>query len=269
MTTLQAIVIGLLQGLTEFLPISSTAHIRIVPSMLGWDDPGAAFTAVVQLGTMAAELIYFRKDLWNIARGFVSGLLDGGRRDNKDFRLGLYIVLGTIPISILGLLLRNVIEGSARSLYVIGTMLVVVGLVLLFGEKRGKRTRKLESLRLRDGIIIGFAQAAALIPGVSRSGATLSAGMLLNLERGEAARYSFLLSIPAVVLSGLFEARKIGDGIDLAPTLVAAALAFVVGYLAIAGLLRFLTSHSTLVFVIYRVLLGSLVLGLAWAGIIS
>lgn len=270
MSILEAIVLGIVQGLTEFLPISSTAHLRVVPALLGWEDPGAAFTAITQLGTMAAVLIYFRSELWNIARGLLAGLGDPTKRDNQDFRLGCYIILGTIPIAVFGLLFSDVIEGSARSLYVIGTTLILLGLLLLLSEKVGMRRRDLSSLRLRDAVIIGFAQAAALIPGVSRSGATITAGLFLNFEREDAARYSFLLSVPAIVLAGLYSLRKVGDGaIDVVPTIVATVLAFLVGWLAIAGLLKFLARYSTLVFVVYRVVLGAAVLVMAAAGVIS
>jgi len=270
-STLQAIVLGIVQGLTEFLPISSTGHLRIVPAFLGWDDPGAAFTAVTQLGTLAAVLLYFRKDLLGIARGGLAGLRDPAARGTQEFKLALLIAIGTLPIGAFGFLFRNQIESSARSLYVIGTTLIVLGVLLLFAEKVSRRDRDLESLTLRDGIVIGFAQALALIPGVSRSGATLTAGLFLNIDRAAAARYSFLLSVPAVVLSGLFELRNIGGegGASFGATAVATLLAFVAGYASIAFLLRFLATHSTGIFVAYRVVLGAIVLALASSGAIS
>ena len=271
MPIVQAIVLGIVQGLTEFLPISSTAHLRVVPAFLGWPDPGAAFTAVTQLGTMAAVLIFFRRELWRIAYASVAGMLDASKRKNRDFRLGMYITLGTVPVGLFGLAFKDQIESTARSLYLIGSTLIVLGLVLLAAERVGRRTRTLDSLRLKDGVIIGFAQALALIPGVSRSGATITAGLFLDLNRADAARYSFLLSVPAVVLSGLFELRKIGDdpSFSVAPTVVATLLAFVVGWLSIAGFLRLLARRSTLVFVIYRVVLGVGVIALAATGAIS
>jgi undecaprenyl-diphosphatase len=271
MSTLEAIVLGLVQGLTEFLPISSTGHLRIVPAFLGWDDPGAAFTAVTQLGTLAAVLLYFRNDLWRIAIAFIRGLRDPLIRKTTDSRLGWYILLGTIPISLFGLAFNDQIEDEARSLRLIGTTLIVLGLVLLAAERVGKRERDLDDLGPRDGIAIGFAQALALIPGVSRSGATLTAGLFLNLERAAAARYSFLLSVPAVVLSGLYELKDIGGdgGAGAFPTAVATLLAFVSGYFAIAFMLRFLATNSTIVFVVYRVALGALVLALVGAGAID
>lgn len=271
MSTLEAIVLGIVQGLTEFLPISSTGHLRIVPAFLGWDDPGAAFTAVTQLGTMAAVLLYFRDDLWRIATTWVRSLRSPEVRRTTDARLGWFILVGTIPIGIFGFAFRNQIEDEARNLSLIGTTLIVLGLVLLLAERVGTRERDLDDLTMRDGIAIGFAQALALVPGVSRSGATLTAGLFLNLDRRAAARYSFLLSVPAVVLSGLFELKDIGgeDAVGAAPTAIATLLAFVSGYAAIAFLLRFLATHSTLVFVVYRVVLGTLVLALAGAGAID
>jgi undecaprenyl-diphosphatase len=271
MPAFQAIVLGIVQGLTEFLPISSTGHLRIVPAFAGWPDPGAAFTAVTQLGTMTAVLLYFRAELWHIGRSWLAGLRDPVERQTIESRLGWYILLGTIPISVFGLAFHNQIEDQARSLTLIGSTLIVLGLVLAMAERASRRIRPLESLNARDGAIIGLAQAAALVPGVSRSGATISAGLFLGLERAAAARYSFLLSVPAVVLSGLFELRKIGEGGAAAavPTAVATVLAFVVGYASIAFLLRFLTQHTVNVFVVYRVILGAVVLALVAAGAIS
>jgi undecaprenyl-diphosphatase len=268
---LQAIVLGIVQGLTEFLPVSSTAHLRIVPAFCGWDDPGAAFTAVVQLGTMAAVLLYFRDDLWRIAKTWYLSLRRPELRSELDARMGWYIGLGTIPIGIFGFLFRDQIESGGRDLYLIGCTLIVLGLVLLYAEHVAKRTRDLAQITARDATFIGFAQALALVPGVSRSGATITAGLFSGFDRESAARYSFLLSVPAVVVSGLFEARKIGEqgGAGLAPTVIATALAFVVGYASIAWLLRWLVSHSTAVFVAYRVGLGALVLALTAAGAIS
>jgi undecaprenyl-diphosphatase len=268
---LQAIMLGIVQGLTEFLPISSTAHLRIVPAFLGWDDPGAAFTAVIQLGTMAAVLLYFREDLWRIARTWFLSLRRPELRPDLDARMGWYIGLGTVPIAIFGFLFRDQIESGARDLYLIGTTLIVLGLVLLAAERVARRDSDLTQITARDATAIGFAQAAALVPGVSRSGATITAGLFAGFDRASAARYSFLLSVPAVVLSGLFEARKIGDpgGAGAVPTILATLAAFVVGYASIAWLLRWLAAHSTGVFVIYRVGLGALVIALTAAGAIS
>jgi undecaprenyl-diphosphatase len=271
MDAFQAIVLGIVQGLTEFLPVSSTGHLRIVPAFLGWEDPGSAFTAVTQLGTLAAVLIYFRADLWRIALAWLRGLRDPEVRKTHDARMGWFIILGTIPIGIFGLVFNDQIESGARSLYLIGTTLIVLGLLLLAAEQVAKRTRGIDELNGRDAAFMGLAQACALVPGVSRSGSTITAGLFLGFDRESAARYSFLLSVPAVVLSGLFEARKIGEpgGADLVPTLIATLLAFIVGYASIAWMLRWLTSHSTAVFVAYRVILGAVVLILTATGAIS
>ena len=271
MDALQAIVLGIVQGLTEFLPISSSGHLRVVPAFFGWDDPGAAFTAVTQLGTMLAVLVYFRTDLLRIATTWTASLRDRELRSHIDARMGWYILIGTIPISIIGLAFSDQIESGARDLYLIGTALILFSFVMLAAERFATQAREIESLRLRDGIIIGFAQAIALIPGISRSGATISAGLFLGLARPAAARYSFLLSIPAVVLSGLFELRKIGEGggAGVGATAIATVLAFIVGYASIAFLLKFLVDHTISVFVAYRLVLGVLVLALAATGTIA
>jgi undecaprenyl-diphosphatase len=271
---LQAIVLGIVQGLTEFLPISSSGHLRIVPALLGWDDPGAAFTAVIQLGTMAAVVLYFRADLLRIARAWLSSLRDPARRRELDARMGWYLIAGTVPIVVFGVAFSHQIENGARDLYVIGTTLIVLGLMLLVAERVARRDRPIESITRRDAIVVGFAQALALIPGVSRSGATITAGLLLGFDRVAAARFSFLLSIPAVVLSGLYELKDVVGGsaegaVGIAPTAVATVLAFVTGYVSIAFLLRFLTTHSTAVFVAYRIVLGAAVLALVASGTIS
>ncbi len=271
MDVLQAIVLGIVQGLTEFLPISSSGHLRVVPAFFGWEDPGAAFTAVTQVGTMLAVLVYFRSDLLRIATVWLASLRDPALRSDVDARVGWYILLGTLPISVVGLAFSDQIESGARDLYLIGVALIVFSFVMLAAERFATRERELDALTRRDGIVIGCAQAIALIPGVSRSGATISAGLFLGLARPAAARYSFLLSIPAVVLSGAFELRNIGEGDDAgaAATLIATVLAFVVGYASIAFLLKFLVDHTISVFVAYRIALGVLVLVLAGTGAIA
>jgi undecaprenyl-diphosphatase len=271
---LQAIVLGLVQGLTEFLPISSSGHLRIVPAFAGWQDPGAAFTAVIQLGTMAAVVLYFRDDLIRIARAWLRSLRDPSARSELDARLGWYLIVGTVPIVIFGVAFSHQIENGARDLYLIGTTLILLGIVLLVAEKVSRRERDLTTITRRDAIVVGFAQALALIPGVSRSGATITAGLFLGMDRVSAARFSFLLSIPAVVLSGVYELRDVVDGsaegaVGLGPTAVATVFAFISGYASIAFLLRFLTTHTTGVFVAYRVVLGAAVLALAATGTIA
>ncbi len=271
MDALQAIVLGVIQGLTEFLPISSSGHLRIVPALLGWEDPGTAFTAVVQLGTMAAVLIYFRNDLALIARAWAGGLRDPEQRRTLDARLGWYLILGTLPIAVVGLIFADQIENGLRNLYVIGTALIVFGLLMAWVDETSKRSRHLGSIEARDGVWVGVAQAFALVPGVSRSGATISAGLLRGLDRAAAARFSFLLSIPAIVLSGLFELRHVGEsgGAPTSATAIAILLAFVTGYASIAFLMRYLARHTLGVFVAYRVVAGALVLVLAGTGAIS
>jgi undecaprenyl-diphosphatase len=265
-------VLGIVQGLTEFLPISSSAHLRIVPAFAGWEDPGAAFTAVTQLGTIAAVLLYFRHDLARIASAWGASIVRRERRHGLDARLGWIIVLGTIPIGLFGLAFKGQIESGARNLYLIGAALIALGLLLLLAERVGTRERRVDSIRFREGLAIGVAQAAALVPGVSRSGATITAGLFLGLEREAAARFSFLLSVPAIVISGLFELGSLGShghDVGVGALVVATLFAFAVGYASIAFLLRFLATHSTAVFVAYRIVLGAAVLALAAAGAIE
>ncbi|MSW95901.1 MAG: undecaprenyl-diphosphate phosphatase [Actinobacteria bacterium] len=273
MSAFEAIVLGIVQGLTEFLPISSSAHVRIVPALFGWPDPGTAFTAVIQLGTMAAVLIYFRRDLLYIVRAFLGSVGDRSywRSPDVDARTGWYLIIGTIPIAVIGLVLKDTIETGVRSLELIAVMLMLFSAVLWQADRIGSRTRELEQVDRRDAIVIGFAQALALIPGVSRSGATISFGLFQGFTREAAARFSFLLSVPAVVLSGLFELRKIGDGtgVGAGATLIATLFAFIFGYASIAWLLGYLRTHSLGIFIRYRLALGAFVLVLALAGAIS
>lgn len=270
MNTFQAIVLGIVQGLTEFLPISSSGHLRIVPALFGWQDPGAAFTAVTQLGTIAAVIIYFFKDLWQILTTWLRSLTNPELRSTLDAKMGWYILFGTLPISILGLLFEAQIDTVARDLRLIAATLIVLGIILWLADRRGKQTKDLESLTLRDGLIFGFAQALALVPGVSRSGATITAGLFLGYNRTAAARYSFLLSVPAILASGLFKLTDIsaGDGPSLSATLIATLLAFISGYASIAWLLRFVSRNSYAPFVVYRIGLGLLLIGLLAGGVL-
>jgi undecaprenyl-diphosphatase len=271
MDAFQAIVLGIVQGLTEFLPISSSGHLRIVPAFAGWEDPGAAFTAVIQLGTVAAVLLYFRNDLLNIGRAWFAGLRDPSRRSELDSRMGWYLIVGTIPIVVFGFAFDDQIEEDLRSLNLIAGTLIGLGLLLLVAERVARRDREIEGVTWRDSLVIGFAQAAALIPGVSRSGATITAGLFLGFDRAAAARFSFLLSVPAVVLSGLYQLRDIGGegGAGVVPTILATIAAFVSGYASIAFLLKFLVTHTTFVFVAYRVVLGIVVFALVGANVID
>ncbi|HSJ74027.1 MAG TPA: undecaprenyl-diphosphate phosphatase [Miltoncostaeaceae bacterium] len=272
MSWLEAIVLGIAQGLTEFLPISSTAHLRIVPAFAGWEDPGAFFTAVVQLGTMLAVVIYFWRDLVRIVRTWYLSLRRPELRGELDARMGWYVIVATIPIVIFGVIFRDQIETGARNLYLIGVTLIVLGLILLWADRTSRRVRDVDQVGMRDAVWVGLAQALALIPGTSRSGATITAGLFLGLKREAAARFSFLLSVPAIVLSGLYGLLEIftdSDDVSLGALTLATVFAFVFGYLSIAFLLRFLATHSMLVFVIYRVALGAITIALAAGGAIS
>lgn len=270
MNIFQAAVLGLVQGITEFLPISSTAHLRIVPAVLGWDDPGAAFTAVLQLGTLAAVIGFFLKDLLRMLRAALRAVQDPAARSDRDARHLMYLIAGTIPIGIAGLLLRHAVEGVLRSLWVIAIALIVVALALAWVERRRTASsgRDLNAIQLRDALIIGCAQALALVPGVSRSGITLLAAMALGIRRDAAARFSFLLSVPAVAAAGIFELPKLMKAHDIGGTPLAVGLlvAFVSGWASIAWLLKFLRSRSTMPFVIYRVMLGLLIMVMLASG---
>ncbi len=269
---LKAAFLGLLQGLTEFLPISSSAHLRIFPELFGWGDPGAAFTAVVQIGTELAVLIYFRKDIWRIGSTWVQSLYKPELRGVLDSRMGWYIIVGSLPIVLLGVTLKDIIENDFRNLWVIGTTLVVLGVILGIADRVGRTDRTIQDMSLRNSVLLGLAQAMALIPGVSRSGATISMGRFLGYDREAATRFAFLLAIPAVVGAGLFELPEIPHGANAygpLPTLVATVVSFVVGYAAIAWLLKYVSTHSYLPFVLYRIGLGGLTLGLVAAGVLA
>ncbi len=209
---LKAVVLGLIQGLTEFLPISSSAHLRIFPELFGWGDPGAAFTAVVQIGTEVAVLLYFRKDIWRIASAWLRSLVKPELRGAVDSRMGWYIIVGSLPIVLLGVALKDVIERDFRNLWIIGTTLVVLGVILGIADRVGRTDRTIDRMTLRHAILLGVAQACALVPGVSRSGATISMGRLLGYDREAATRFAFLLAIPAVVGAGIFELPEIPGG---------------------------------------------------------
>jgi undecaprenyl-diphosphatase len=265
MGLLEAVVLGLVQGLTEFLPISSTAHLRIVPELLGWPDPGAAYSAVIQLGTVAACIVYFSRDLVRLIQAFFEGLLKKAPLGSADARLAWAVLLGTLPIGIAGLLLKHTIETSFRSLYVVASALIVLALVLWWAERTATHHRNLESLTVRDGVLIGAAQALALVPGVSRSGVTLTAGFGLGFRREDAARFSFLLSIPATALAGLLELKHLihaHEHVPLTAVAVGTLVSFVSGMAAIAWLLRYLRTRTALVFVGYRIALGLLLFAL-------
>lgn len=272
-STFQAVLFGIVQGLTEFLPVSSSAHLRILPAVIGMDgDPGAAFTAVIQLGTVAAVLIYFAKDLGKAFMGWLNSLL-GKQGDPLEAQIGWAVFAGSLPIMVVGFLAKDFISSdSVRSLYVIASTLIVFGLVMLVAEKVGSKKRDLSNLRAMDGVVIGLWQVLALIPGVSRSGSTISGGYFSGFDRATAARFSFLLSVPSVVVSGLYELvkeRKEIMGPALPATIIATVISFIVGYAAIAFLIKWVSKHGIGVFVGYRILLGIALIALLQAGILK
>ncbi|HXU60287.1 MAG TPA: undecaprenyl-diphosphatase UppP [Polyangia bacterium] len=268
MTSFQSLVLGVVQGVTEFLPISSTAHLRIVPALLGWGDPGAAYTAVLQLGSLLAVVGYFLPELWKMVRAALAALSDRSRPPSRPARELLYLIVGTLPAGLAGVAFRHAIEGSLRSLWVIALALIVVALLLALVERRARHVREFEEITLRDALLIGCAQAFAVIPGVSRSGSTLAAAMALGLKREAAARFSFLLSVPVVAAAGVFEMPKVMKAHDLHGSTLAIGLlaAAVAGYASIAWLLRFLRARSTVPFIIYRVAVGLILIALLASG---
>ncbi|MGD8199742.1 undecaprenyl-diphosphate phosphatase [Ornithinimicrobium sp. W1679] len=275
MDLLTAIVLGLVQGLTEFLPISSSAHISIVGRFLGVDDPGAAFTAISQLGTEAAVLIYFRRDIARILRRWTASLLGRVPRNDPDALLGWWVILGTIPIGVLGLLFQERIETDLRSLWITATMLLVFAFVILAAERVGRQRRELHELTWRHGLAFGFWQALALVPGVSRSGGTIAGGLFMGYTREAAARYSFLLAIPAVLASGglqlvkVFTGDAVGSGTAWGPIVVATLIAFGVGYAVIAWFMRYITTHTFTPFMVYRIVLALVLFALLGTGVLE
>lgn len=276
MTIFQAFILGIVQGLAEFLPISSTAHLKVVPVLLGWGDPGLAVTAVLPLGCVAAVVWYFWQDLRLITLGFFKAIQTGDY-SSKDFRLGLGIAIGTLPAICLGLLVKVLIpnydQSPLRSLFAIACASIVMSLLLGMGELLGKRQRNFDKLGLSDSIVMGFAQSLAILPGVSRSGATLTAGLFMGLERETAARFSFLLGIPAVTLAGLVElndAFKVELGSTaIVPLIVGLISTTIFSYLAIAWLLRYLQTQNTWIFVCYRLVFGVTILGMLATGLLK
>lgn len=267
----EAVVLGLIQGLTEFLPISSSAHLLAVAQIFGWSDPGAAFTAITQIGTEVAVLIYFRRDLARILTTWGRSLAHPEYRHLIDARMGWYVIIGTIPIVVLGVAFTDQIETIARNLWLTAAMLVVFGLALGAADRWGRRSRPVENLRMRDAIALGCAQALALVPGVSRSGATITMGLTVGLTREAATRYAFLLAIPAVLGSGVYQATRIADEPSVAwgPILLATAISFTVGYAVIAWLIRYVATNSYFPFVVYRIGLATVIVILLLAGVLS
>ena len=257
MSWLQTIVLAIVQGLTEFLPVSSSGHLRIISSLFWGQDAGASYTAVIQLGTEAAVLVFFAKDIWSIARGWLRGLVDKAQRATLEYRMGWMVIVGTLPVSIIGFLAKDYIREALRNLWFTAGMLILFSFVFIAAERWGRRERQTEELTMRDAVIMGFAQCLALIPGVSRSGATVSAGLFLNQDRAAATRFSFFLAIPAVLASGLFSlpdafAPQAGQGCA-----------------SIAWLLRFVSHHSFAWFAAWRIPVGLGVMGLLAAGVLT
>lgn len=292
MSWFESFVLGLVQGLTEFLPISSSAHLRLAAALAGWPDPGAAFTAVIQIGTEAAVILYFRRDIARILAAWFRSLASRRAWGDHDARLGWLVLVGSLPIGVLGLVFKDAIEGPFRDLRLIATTLIGLGVVLgvadrlvarderAAGDARAggddaahrpvRRRKTIEQLSVADGLLYGCAQALALVPGVSRSGATISGGLFLGYTRHAAARYSFLLAIPAVLASGIFELQDVGTKrVAWGPTMFATVLAFAVAYVVIAWFMRFISTRSFMPFVVYRVVLGLAVLVLVAAGVLS
>ncbi|CAL9582966.1 Undecaprenyl-diphosphatase [Streptomyces sp. enrichment culture] len=283
MSWFESLVLGLVQGLTEFLPVSSSAHLRLTAAFSGWEDPGAAFTAITQIGTETAVLIYFRKDIGRIISAWTRSLVDKGMRGDPDARMGWLVIVGSIPIGVLGVTLKDQIEGPFRDLRITAAMLIGMGVVLGFADRLAARDEKggrhrapmqrktLQDLGVRDGLIYGVCQAMALIPGVSRSGATISGGLFMGYRREAAARYSFLLAIPAVLASGLFELKDAAEGghVSWGPTVFATIIAFGVGYAVIAWFMKFISTKSFMPFVWYRIALGVLIIALVGMGVLS
>jgi len=275
---LQSVTLGIVQGLTEFLPISSTAHLKIVPALLGWRDPGAPATAVIQLGTAAAVIAYFARDLWGMTKALLASLRPGADRSSVESRMAIGVVLGTIPIIVVALLLKDFIETTFRDTRVIGVTLIAMAVVLYVADRFVPKHRSLEDIKIKDGLLVGAMQALALVPGASRSGSTMAGAFMTGLNREAAARFSFLLSVPAIVLAGLYQMKAfirpeplpIGAPaiMEWTPShlIVATVVSGVIGYASIAFLMRFLRTHSTTVFVVYRILLGILLLLLVASG---
>jgi undecaprenyl-diphosphatase len=267
----EAIVLGLVQGLTEFLPISSSAHLRITAAFAGWGDPGAAFTAVTQIGTEAAVILYFGKKIGRIISSWYFSIYKPEYRGNPDARMGWLIIVGSVPIVVLGLLFQESIEHAFRDLRLIASTLIGFGILLWIADRIGRQERDLDHLTVRHGLGFGFAQALALIPGVSRSGGTITGGLLLGYKRADAAEYSFLLAVPAVLGSGFYKLTDIGEGQAPAvgPTILATVVAFGVGYAVIAWLMAFIRKGTFVPFVMYRIAMGLLLLALVFTGVLD
>ncbi|EFG82370.1 undecaprenyl-diphosphatase UppP [Corynebacterium ammoniagenes DSM 20306] len=273
MSWIQVVVLSIVQGLTEFLPVSSSGHLRIVSELFWGQDAGASFTAVIQLGTELAVVVFFAKMIWQILTGWFKGWVDKDSR-GQDWKMGWFVIVGSIPIGVLGLLGKDLIRDALRNLWITAAMLILFSLVFIVAERVGKKERGFEDLTMKDAIVMGLCQCLALIPGVSRSGGTISGGLFLGLDREVATRFSFLLAIPAVLASGIFSlpdafdpaAGQAASGMQL---LIGTAIAFVVGYASIAWLLKFVSNHSFEWFAAYRIPVGILVMVLLGIGVLQ
>jgi undecaprenyl-diphosphatase len=268
-----AVILGIVEGLTEFLPVSSTGHLTIVEKWLGLDVAAAdvtGFTAVIQVGAILAVILYFAKDIWTIARAWVLGLFKAEYRGSFDHRMGWYVILGSVPIGIVGLAGKDVIKNDLRSLWVVAVALIAWSAVMLYAERQGRQERHEQDLTLKDALVVGLVQCIALVPGVSRSGATISAGLVRGLDRVAATRLSFFLSIPALLAAGVFELKDaLGGSIGIGETVVGTVVSFVVAYAAVAWLLKFVAGNSIGKFVPYRIVLGVVLIGLLATGVMS
>lgn len=284
MSWFEALVLGVIQGLTEFLPISSSAHLRLTAVALGWQDPGAAFTAVTQIGTELAILIYFRKDIWAIVSAWARSLTDKEMRQDLNARMGWLVIVGSIPIVVLGVAFKDAIEGPFRDLRLIAVTFIVLGIALGVADRmiaaaesggRHRARRPLKTIRhlnIRDGVLFGMWQALALIPGASRSGATMTGGLFLGYDRQSTAKYAFLLAIPAVIGSGVYELGEIGESSGHAtwpPTIFATVVSFFIGYAVIAWFMKWVSTRTFMPFVWYRIVIGVAILVLVFAGVLE
>jgi len=281
MSLIEAILLGIVQGLTEFLPISSSAHLRIVPALMGWSDPGAAFTAIIQMGTLVAVMLYFRHDIAAIVKGVIEGLIKRKPLGTAEAKMGWMIAAGTLPIVVFGLLFASEIETSLRSLYWVSGALIGLALILSLAEyqiksrvKRGLSLKSIEHIAWKEALLIGLAQSIALIPGSSRSGVTITGGLFLHLSREAAARFSFLLSLPSVFAAALLQLYKTWGSITATPEnttniIVATIVSGIVGYASIAFLLSYLKEHTTTIFILYRLAAGVGLLYLVFTGVLQ
>ena len=281
MTLIEAILLGIVQGLTEFLPISSSAHLRIIPALAGWKDPGAAFTAIIQIGTLVAVLFYFKKDIFSIVKAVIAGLVRRQPHCSTEAKMGWMIAAGTLPIVVFGLLFKSEIETSLRSLYWVSSALIGLALILSLAEskiknrlKKGLSLKSMEDIGWKEALLIGLAQSIALVPGSSRSGVTITGGLFLNLSRETAARFSFLLSLPSVFAAAMLELYKTWGSMTASHEsatniVVATIVSGIVGYASIAFLLNYLKEHTTTLFIIYRLAAGTALLYLVFTGVLQ